>query len=73
VGADANGGIEDRLTGTAPQGWATPYVIVLIIVGVILIGIFIFWQSIYKFPLMPLYIWRDRNFSLVPSPPPIPL
>jgi hypothetical protein len=41
-------------------------VIVLIIAGVILIGVFIFWQSIYKFPLMPLYIWRDRNFSLVP-------
>ncbi|KAJ0425685.1 major facilitator superfamily-domain-containing protein [Aspergillus carlsbadensis] len=53
------------LTGTAPQGWGTPYVIVLIIAGVILIGVFIFWQSIYKFPLMPLYIWRDRNFSLV--------
>ncbi|KAL3447107.1 major facilitator superfamily-domain-containing protein [Aspergillus insuetus] len=53
------------LTGTAPQGWGTPYVIVLIIAGVVLIGVFIFWQSIYKFPLMPLYIWRDRNFSLV--------
>ncbi|KAL2795792.1 major facilitator superfamily domain-containing protein [Aspergillus keveii] len=53
------------LTGTAPQGWGTSYVIVLIIAGVVLIGVFIFWQSIYKFPLMPLYIWRDRNFSLV--------
>ncbi|KAL3463287.1 major facilitator superfamily-domain-containing protein [Aspergillus heterothallicus] len=53
------------LTGTAPQGWGTPYVIVLIVGGVILLGVFIFWQSIYKFPLMPLYIWRDRNFSLV--------
>ncbi|KAL3486254.1 major facilitator superfamily-domain-containing protein [Aspergillus germanicus] len=53
------------LTGTAPQGWGTSYVIVLIIAGVVLIGAFIFWQSIYKFPLMPLYIWRDRNFSLV--------
>ncbi|KAL4953460.1 major facilitator superfamily-domain-containing protein [Aspergillus filifer] len=53
------------LTGTAPQGWATPYVIVLLVLGVVLIGAFIFWQSIYKFPLMPLYIWKDRNFSLV--------
>ncbi|KAL4959593.1 major facilitator superfamily-domain-containing protein [Aspergillus stella-maris] len=53
------------LTGTAPQGWATPYVIVLLVLGVFLIGAFIFWQSIYKFPLMPLYIWKDRNFSLV--------
>ncbi|KAL4791774.1 major facilitator superfamily domain-containing protein [Aspergillus venezuelensis] len=53
------------LTGTATQGWATPYVIVLLALGVFLIGAFIFWQSIYKFPLMPLYIWNDRNFSLV--------
>ncbi|KAL4942340.1 hypothetical protein BDV06DRAFT_235503 [Aspergillus oleicola] len=53
------------LTGTAPKGWATPYVIVLLVLGVVLIGTFIFWQSIYKFPLMPLYIWKDRNFSLV--------
>ncbi|KAL2818300.1 major facilitator superfamily-domain-containing protein [Aspergillus granulosus] len=53
------------LTGTAPQGWGTPYVIVLIVGGVILLGVFIFWQSRYKFPLMPLYMWKDRNFSLV--------
>ncbi|KAL4917620.1 major facilitator superfamily [Aspergillus aurantiobrunneus] len=53
------------LAGVAPKGWATPYVIVLIVLGVVFLGVFIFWQSVYKFPLMPLYIWRDRNFSLV--------
>ncbi|KAL6239944.1 hypothetical protein BDW75DRAFT_70182 [Aspergillus navahoensis] len=53
------------LTGAAPKGWATPYVIAMLVLGVVLLAAFIFWQSVYKFPLMPLYIWKDRNFSLV--------
>ncbi|KAL4742901.1 major facilitator superfamily [Aspergillus similis] len=53
------------LTGIAPKGWATPYVIAMLVLGVVLLAAFIFWQSVYKFPLMPLYIWKDRNFSLV--------
>ncbi|KAL5002676.1 major facilitator superfamily-domain-containing protein [Aspergillus recurvatus] len=53
------------LTGVASKGWATPYVIAMLVLGVILLAAFIFWQSVYKFPLMPLYIWKDRNFSLV--------
>lgn len=54
-----------RLAGDAPQGWKTPYVIVLLILGILLIGAFIYWQSVCATPLMPLYVWRDRNFSLV--------
>ncbi|KAL4866051.1 hypothetical protein BDV12DRAFT_187674 [Aspergillus spectabilis] len=53
------------LAGVAPKGWGTPYVIVMIVLGVVLLWGFIFWQAVYKFPLMPLYIWKDRNFSLV--------
>ncbi|KAL4989259.1 major facilitator superfamily-domain-containing protein [Aspergillus falconensis] len=53
------------LTGVAPKGWATPYVLAMLVLGVVLLAAFIFWQSVYKFPLMPLYIWKDRNFSLV--------
>ncbi|KAL4886518.1 major facilitator superfamily domain-containing protein [Aspergillus karnatakaensis] len=53
------------LAGVAPKGWGTPYVIVMIVLGLALLGGFVFWQSVYKFPLMPLYIWKDRNFSLV--------
>lgn len=56
-----------RLAGDAPQGWKTPYVIVLLVLGILLIGAFIYWQSVYSTPLMPLYVWRDRNFSLVSS------
>lgn len=30
-----------------------------------MIAAFIWWQGVFKHPLMPLYIWKDKNFSLV--------
>lgn len=54
-----------RLGGDAPKGWKTGYVITLLIMGVSLIAVFLWWQSVFKYPLMPLYLWKDRNFSLV--------
>lgn len=53
------------LAGDAPDGWRTPYVIALLVVGLALSGGFIYWQSIFRYPLMPLEVWKDRNFSLV--------
>ncbi|KAL2871965.1 uncharacterized protein BJX67DRAFT_376815 [Aspergillus lucknowensis] len=38
------------LAGVASKEWGTPYVVALLVVGVVLLGIFIFWQSVYKFP-----------------------
>lgn len=55
------------LAGTAPDGWRTGYVIALLVVGVFLIGAFVYWQSICLHPLMPLFVWRDRNFTLLVS------
>ncbi len=49
----------------APKGWATPYVIALLVVGLVLIAGFIYWQSVFRYPLMPLKVWQDRNFTLV--------
>ena len=54
-----------RLAGDAPNCWRTSYVLALLIIGIILLGCFIYWQSRATYPLMPLYVWRDRNFSLV--------
>ncbi|KAG9246350.1 major facilitator superfamily protein [Calycina marina] len=51
--------------GDASDGWSTPYVIVLLVLGLLLIGAFIAWEGYCRFPLMPLRIWRDRNFSLI--------
>ncbi|KAJ9610411.1 hypothetical protein H2200_005188 [Cladophialophora chaetospira] len=53
------------LAGDAPKGWATPYVIALLVVGLVLILGFIYWQSVFRYPLMPLRVWKDRNFTLV--------
>ena len=55
------------LASDAPNGWATSYVIAMLIIGVLMIGACIYWQSIFKHPLMPLSIWKDRNFTLVVS------
>jgi MFS family permease len=46
-------------------GWGKGYVIALLVVGVILIGVFIWWQSVCRTPLMPLRVFLDKNFSLL--------
>ncbi|KAK9324842.1 major facilitator superfamily domain-containing protein [Lipomyces orientalis] len=51
-------------SGTTSQGWRSPYVIVLFIAGIIVIGLFVFWESKAKYPLMPLYIWRYPGVAL---------
>lgn len=35
------------------------------IIGFILMAIFIWWETKYSFPLMPPFIWKDKNFNLV--------
>ncbi|KAI1179418.1 major facilitator superfamily domain-containing protein [Nemania sp. FL0916] len=53
------------LTLGPQDGWSRAHVIALIIVGIFLLVVFVFWEKIYPTPLMPLYIWKDRNFSLI--------
>ena len=53
------------LAGDARDGWSTPYVPALLVIGVIFIAGCIYWQSIFKHPLMPLGIWKDKNFTLL--------
>ncbi|KPI43987.1 Drug resistance protein [Cyphellophora attinorum] len=53
------------LTGDSEGGWREGYVLALLIVGAILIGTFIYWQSICRNPLMPLGVFKDRNFSIL--------
>ncbi|EPS31963.1 hypothetical protein PDE_06922 [Penicillium oxalicum 114-2] len=53
------------LAGDAPQGWKTGYVLALLIVGIILLAGFLYWQSVAEHALMPLWVWKDRNFSLL--------
>ncbi|KAH9882882.1 hypothetical protein J1614_000248 [Plenodomus biglobosus] len=53
------------LGGDAPDGWKTPYVLVLLILGVLLIAAFIVWEIKYPYAMIDMNIWRDRDFSLL--------
>ncbi|KAI0457522.1 MFS general substrate transporter [Xylaria acuta] len=53
------------LTLGPQDGWSRAHVIALIVVGIALLVAFVFWEKVFPTPLMPLYIWKDRNFSLI--------
>ncbi|KAI0840783.1 MFS general substrate transporter [Hypoxylon sp. FL0890] len=53
------------LTLGPEDGWASAHVIALLIVGIALLVIFVFWERIFPTPLMPPHVWKDRNFSLI--------
>lgn len=47
------------------EGWTSPITLTLIIVGVVLIVVFAYWETKSAHPLMPPFIWKDRNFALL--------
>jgi MFS family permease len=49
--------------GNAPNKWGTWYIIFCLIIGLVLIGTFVFVESRVKSPLMPLSIWRVPQFG----------
>jgi len=55
------------LGGDASNGWKTPYVLALLILGVVCIIVFVVWECHVERPLMPIWIFKDRNFSLLLS------
>lgn len=57
------------LTQGPSDGWTSPLVLCLMVIGVVLIAAFIFWETKYPDPLMPPHIWKDKNFSLVSNAP----
>ncbi|KAL1584668.1 hypothetical protein WHR41_06937 [Cladosporium halotolerans] len=48
----------------AAQGWRTGYVLALLIVGAALMVAFVFWELRLTHPLVPMWMWKDRNFAL---------
>ncbi|MFF0085651.1 MFS transporter [Streptomyces canus] len=44
-----------------PRGWSDPLVLTLIAGGVVLLAVFVWWQSRAPMPLLPLHIVKDRN------------
>ena len=55
----------NSLGGDAPDGWRTPYVLTLLILGALLIIAFVFWEIKYPYSMIDMNIWKDKNFSLV--------
>lgn len=55
------------LAGDAPDGWKTPYVLVLLILGLILIVAFVVWELKYPYAIVDMNVFKDRDFSLVSS------
>lgn len=53
------------LASNAPQGWKTPYLLVLLIVGLLLMVAFVIWEIKYPYAMIDMAIWKDRDFSLV--------
>jgi MFS family permease len=53
------------LASDAPNGWKTPYVLVLLILGIFLIAVFIVWENKYPYAMIPMSVFKDRDFSLV--------
>lgn len=53
------------LGGDAKDGFRTPYVLVLLIIGILLIVAFIVWENKYPYALIDMSVWKDRDFSLV--------
>ncbi|KAF1961337.1 hypothetical protein CC80DRAFT_488635 [Byssothecium circinans] len=53
------------LGGDAPNGWKTPYVLVLLILGILLIAAFVVWEIKYPYAMIDMNIWKDRDFSLL--------
>ncbi|PVI03870.1 hypothetical protein DM02DRAFT_669438 [Periconia macrospinosa] len=49
----------------APNGWKTPYVLVLLILGLLLIISFVVWEIYYPYSLIDMNIWKDRDFSIL--------
>lgn len=37
----------------------------MLVLGVLLLVAFAYWETVYSHPLMPPHIWKDRNFTLV--------
>ncbi|GAB3615772.1 MFS transporter [Okibacterium endophyticum] len=63
LGAVGLGGPVFALIEQARYGWQSPVVWVPLVVGVACIGVFLWWEHRAAQPMMPLGLYRVRNFS----------
>lgn len=53
------------LAGDAPSGWKTPYVLVLLMLGLVVMAAFVVWEIKYPYAIVDMNVFKDRDFSLV--------
>ncbi|KAF4459173.1 major facilitator superfamily [Fusarium albosuccineum] len=53
------------LTLGPDDGWKSAHIISMLIIGAFLLVGFVYWESRWEYPLMPLHVWKNRNFSLL--------
>ncbi|KAG0209367.1 hypothetical protein BGX28_010355 [Mortierella sp. GBA30] len=56
-------GIVYYISTGVKDGWVSPKTLPVLFVGLLMIGTFIFIESKVEAPLMPIRIWKNRNFS----------
>ncbi|KAH6634588.1 major facilitator superfamily-domain-containing protein [Chaetomium sp. MPI-SDFR-AT-0129] len=47
------------------DGWNSPHIIAMLVLGVALLAGFVYWETVFPYPLMPPHIWKDRNFTFI--------
>ena len=45
-------------------GWGSPQILTTVIGGVVFIGLFLFWETRAKYPMLPLRLFRIRGFTV---------
>ncbi|KAK7204053.1 major facilitator superfamily domain-containing protein [Myxozyma melibiosi] len=50
---------------SATSGWATPYVIIVLILSFVVLAGFVYWEMKCEKPLMPLQIWKFPGFATI--------
>lgn len=63
LGAIGLGGPVFALIEQARFGWQSPVVWIPLVVGLIAFGLFLWWESRTRDPMMPLELFQSRNFS----------
>lgn len=51
------------LSSGGDYGWSTPFIIALLVVAVALLVAFVVFQKFISYPIMPLSLWKLRNFA----------
>jgi len=51
------------LIGTGDNGWLSPRTLIVLGVAIVLLGVFVWWESRHDQPMVPLGFFKNRVFS----------